>query len=159
MGIFKNLRDGVKAMGNIPAAYREIAQQADAAAGAVPLTILNPTPQAEVDRLIAAGGVARGVVVGASHPPLQDGERVSKMQVTIRVRCRLPGGELGPDTRIKIWTSWQVATLLDQGLEIPIVLDRTTWLATDIPRDELKRELEPRFPEAARRRPGWAFDL
>jgi len=156
VGLLKNLRGVARGM-------REMADQANAAADAAeanrPLHILNPTPQAEVDRLLAAGGVARGVVVGASHAPLEPGERVNKMRVTVRVRSRGPAGQLGPEATIKIWTSWKVVALLDRGLEIPVMLDRATGVVTDIPTDALAAELQPRFGESADRTPGWSSDI
>ncbi len=155
MGLLKNLREGIKEVGQMMSEATAMAEQAEADR---PLTILNPTPQPEVERLLAAGGIVRGVVVKASHPP-QDGERVSKMRVTVQVRSRLADGTFGPLATIKIWTSWKVAALLDRGLEIPVLVDQTTGAVTDIPTDELKRELEPRFGESAERRPGWTFDI
>jgi hypothetical protein len=80
------------------------------------------------------------------------------MRVTIRVRTRLGSGQLSEEVAVKVWTSWKVAALLDRGLEIPVLVDRTTGLVTDIPTDQLKRELEPRFGESAKRTPGWGSD-
>lgn len=151
MGLFGNVR-------KIVDGYREMAQASQAAADRVPLTILNPTPQAEVDRLIAAGGAARGVVVRATHQET-NGERVANMAVKITTRARLAGGELGEPAVIKVRTSWQVAALLDPGLEIPITFDRATGVVTGVRTDELKAELAPRAAEAQRRRPGWTTDL
>jgi hypothetical protein len=154
VGLFKNIRQGAKAVSGIVAEARAMAE---AAQPDVPLTILNPSTQEEVDRLIAAGGVARGVVVRAHHPP-QHGERASRMRVTVHVRSRLKDGALGESVELKIWTSWKVAALLDPGLEIPIVLDRNTGLATEIPTDQLRQELEARFDESEQRSPGWVVD-
>lgn len=66
------------------------------------------------------------------------------MGVEFRVRSRLANGELGEEARVKIRTSSDVAKALRKGLKIPIVLDRSTGLATEIPKEELLRELEPR---------------
>ena len=154
MGLFKNLRAGVQAVSGM---VSEVRATSDAAEQAVPVTILNPSPQAEVDRLLAAGGIARGVVVRATHPP-QHGERAMRMRVDVRVRSRLADGALGNQVTLKVSTFWKVAALLDPGLEIPILLDRATGLATEIPADALRDELEPRFDEAAERRPGWVVD-
>ena len=154
MGLFKNLKDSAMAMKSMVA---EANAASDAAAAAAPLTILNPTPQQYIDQMLAAGGPARGVVVHASHPP-QDGERAAKMPVKVRVRARLHEGALGDEVEHKIWTSWQVAALLDRGLEIPVMVDRATGAVTEILSDDLRRELEPRFGESGQRRPGWNSD-
>ena len=151
MGLFGNVR-------KIVDGYREMAQAQQAEADRVPLTIRNPTPQADVDRLIAAGGVARGVVVRATHNQT-NGERVANMGVNITCRARLANGELGEPANIKVRTSWQVAALLDPGLEIPVTFDRATGVVTDVAIDQLKQELAPRFDEAKKRRPGWTSDL
>jgi len=154
MGLFKNLRETAAAM-------KAMATESNAAAATaeanLPLTILNPTPQAEVDRLWAGLGPARGVVVRASHPP-QDGERANSMSVTVRVRSRLAAGALGDEVTLKIRTSWKVAALLDRGLEIPVLVDRTTGLVTEILTDALNAELASQFDESGKRRPGWTFD-
>jgi hypothetical protein len=154
MGLFKNLRDSAKAMKSMVA---EANAASIAAAANEPLTIIDPTPQPIIDQLLAAGGPARGVVVHASHPP-QNGERANKMRVTVRVRARLANGALGDEATHKIWTSWKVAALLDRGLEIPVLVDRSTGAVTDILADDLQRELSSRFDESGRRRPGWTFD-
>lgn len=154
MGLFKSLRQGVDGLGQIMADAKAMSEQAEAD---LPLTVLNPTPQSEVERLLAAGGIVRGVVVKATHPP-QHGERASKMKVTVQVRSRLADDGFGPVSTVKIWTSWKVAALLDRGLEIPVLVDPVSGAVTDIPTDELKRELEPRFGESSTRRPGVTFD-
>lgn len=150
VGLFKNLRQGVKAVSTMVA---EVNAANAAAETAMPVTILNPSPQEEVDRLLAAGGVTRGVVVRATHEP-QHGERAQRFRVDVRVRGRLAAGALGDVVNVKVMTSWKVAALLDPGLEIPVLLDRTTGLVTEIPADALRDELEPRFDEAAERRTG-----
>ncbi len=152
MGLFNNLRNTAKAIG---AEYRE---QAAAAQHAPPLTILNPSPQDAVDHLIVAGGLARGVVVGAWHPPLENGERVARMRVNIKVCARLGAGTLSQPVELKLSTSSDVAAVLDRGLEIPIVLDRSTGLPTDIPRDQLHAEVAQRVAQRGSS-DGWAFDL
>lgn len=151
MGLFDNVR-------KVVAGYRDMAQASQAEADRVPLTIRNPTPQADVDRLIAAGGVSRGVVVRATHNET-NGERVANMAVNITCRARLANGELGEPAKIKVRTSWQVAALLDPGLEIPIMFDRATGIVTDVATDQLKQELAPRFDESKQRRAGWTLDL
>ena len=151
MGLFGNVR-------KIVDGYREMAHAQQAEADRVPLTIRNPTPQAEVDRLIAAGGVARGVVVRATHNETS-GERVANMAVNITCRARLANGELGEPAKIKVRTSWQVAALLDPGLEIPVTFDRVTGVVTDVVTDQLRHELAPRFDESKKRRPGWTSDI
>ena len=155
MGLFKNLRDTAKAFGNIASTYRA---QMEGAQHAAPLTILNPSPQAEVDRSIAGHGLARGVVVRAWHAPLDNGEQVARMRVNVSVCARHPGGALSDPVDLKLTTSSRVASVLDRGLEIPIVLDRSTGLPTDIPRDELHAEIAQRVAERGSSG-GWAFDL
>ena len=135
-----------------------MAAAAEAEADRVPLTIRNPSPQGEIDRLLAAGGPARGVVVRATHQAISDGERVQNMKVTIRVRARLAGGELGEPVPFEMRTSSWVIALLDPGLEIPIELDRVTGLVRSVHGDLLKQELEPRKAEASQRWPGWGSD-
>jgi hypothetical protein len=97
-------------------------------------------------------------VVRATHPPLDDGERVHRLDVTFRVRPRLGDGALGEQSTVTATVSWKVSVLLDRGLEIPVVLDRVTGMVTAIPVDELTEELEPRFGESDGRAPGWSFD-
>lgn len=158
MGVLKNLVNGAKSVKGAVAGTIDMMKAAEAEAANAPITILHPTPQVDVDRMLAAGGVTRGVVVRASHAE-QSGDRASRMRVDVRVRGRLTDGELGPEAKLKVWTSWKVAALLDPGLEIPILLDRATGVATEIVADELRRELEHRFDESAKRRPGWTIDL
>lgn len=151
MGLIDNVR-------KIVSGYRDMAQAAQAAQDRAPLTILNPSPQHYVDQLIAAGGVARGVVVRATHGETS-GERVANMRLDITVRARLGRGELGEPAKIAVRSSWRVAALLDPGLEIPITFDRATGIVTGVSVDELERELAPRSTEASRRWPGWTTDL
>lgn len=63
-------------------------------------------------------------------------------------------GQLSPAERAELTTA-----LLDPGIEIPILIDRTTGAATEIVADALRAELEPRFDESARRRPACTTDL
>lgn len=154
MGFLKNLRSGASAWREEIARVNAIT---NAAHDVAPSEILNPSPQHVVDRLLADGGIARGVVVKASYAP-NDNERVNKMKVTIRVRARLANGELGQTCEVRIWTGWQVTALLDRGLEIPVELDATRQLVVGVPADALRAELEPRFDEAAERHPGWHVD-
>jgi hypothetical protein len=153
MGIFKGLRDSFKAM----TGAMDQASGAEPGQPQPPMAILNPTPQEEVDRLIAAGGVTRGVLVRASHAPT-DGERVRSMRVDVRVRSRLAGGQQSQEVKLKIRTSTDVAAVLDPGLEIPILMDRTTGLATEVVVDQLLAELAPRLADPAIRPSGWTFD-
>lgn len=154
MGFLKNLRSGASAWREEIARVNAIT---NAAHDVAPSEILNPSPQHVVDRLLADGGIARGVVVKASYAP-NDNERVNKMKVTIRVRARLANGELGQTCEVRIWTGWQVTALLDRGLEIPVELDATRQLVVGVPADALRAELEPRFDEAAERHQGWHVD-
>lgn len=154
MGLLKGLRNTAKAWREAIDAANEASQ---AAADEAPMSLIAPTPQAVVDELRAGTGTARGVVVKASHAPV-DNERVSRMRVTVRCRARLGDGELGPVAEIKIWTSWQVVALLDRGLDIPVELDATRTVVTGIPAATLAAELAPRFGEAAERKPDVHFD-
>jgi hypothetical protein len=122
-----------------------------------PLTILNPSPQDVIDQLLAAGGVARGVVVGGRND-MSDGDRPVRTRVRVRVRPRLQAGQLGEETEVKAWVGWKVATLLEPGLEIPVLIDRATNRVTDIETGQLADELAPRSDEAKRRHKGWDLD-
>jgi hypothetical protein len=155
MGFLKKLRSGASAWREEIARVNAITNGAHETE---PLEILNPSPQHAVDRLLAGGGVARGVVVKASYAP-NDNERVNKIKVTVHVRARLAEGELGQTCEVKIWTGWQVTALLDRGLEIPVELDPTRQVVVGIPTDALRAELEPRFDEAAKRHPGGTSTL
>ena len=154
MGLFKGLRDGFKAMSGA----MEQSSGVDPGQPQPPIHILNPTPQEEVDRLISVGGITRGVLVRASHAP-QNGERVRSMKVDVRVRSRLAGGQQAPEVKLKIRTSTDVAALLDAGLEIPIIMDPATGLATEVIVDQLLVELAPRLADPANRQSGWSTDL
>lgn len=164
MGLFKNIKAQVQAATEMAAEIRASAPPvagAPATMGGPPappgITILNPTPQDEVDRLLDAGGEARGVLLGSRHD-MSNGERPMRTRVHVRVRPRLRGGALGDEVALKAWVSWKVATLLDPGLEIPIELDRATGRPTGISTGHLNDELSPRFEEAKRRRKGWDLD-
>lgn len=170
--MFRNLKAQVKAAAEmaaeIQAATPTVGQGHTTMGGAPPttmggvpqrpeLSILNPTPQHEVDRLLSGAGDARGVVLG-SRNDMSDGDRPMRTRVHVRVRPRLRGGGLGEEVALKAWVSWKVATLLDPGLEIPIELDRVTGRATGIATGPLSEELSPRFDEAKRRQKSGDWD-
>lgn len=155
MGLLRNIGKTAKAVKQM---IDDVNEATTAAEAARPLEILDPTPQHEIDRLLAAGGPTRGVVVRATHPPQESGERVHRMRLKIAVRARLSEGELGDEVTVKATTSWQVAALLDRGLEVPVLVDHATGRVTEVLVEDLERELAPRFGEASSRRPGWDFD-
>lgn len=152
MGLFKNIKGYVQAVKDAMP-ETPVAQQSDT-------PIINPSSQQVVDQLWDAGGGARGVLIG-SYDDMSDGDRPIKTRVHTRVRARLRGGGLGPETKLVVWVGWKVAALLEPGLEIPIELDRATGEATSIDAKQLTSELRPRFGEAGKvQRAGtWDFDL
>lgn len=87
------------------------------ALGSGPIEILNPTPQAEID-----AGAQRGVITWTKDT-LESGDDVWRTEVVLGVRARQKGGELGPDTRLKLWTSSRIIRQLRRGMEIPVELD------------------------------------
>ena len=110
MGFFDNLRSAVSMA-------KEGMAQANAAADAAeqerlnaPVTILNPTPQEQID-----AGAQRAVVVKVIGQQLDPGERVHSMAVTLHVRARLAGGELGPATPVKVRMDSRAADGLLRG--------------------------------------------
>lgn len=173
MGLFKNLRQQVQAATQMAAEIRAAtppgvpgAPAVQAAPGVPPpppppppptAGILNPTPQAEVDRLLQAGGVVRGVVTGSRHD-MTDGNRSVRTRVHVRVRPRLPQGGLGPEAAVTAWVNWKVAVLLEPGLEVPVELDRSTGSITGLATGQLADELAPRGKEAKQRHRGFDVD-
>lgn len=163
MGLFKRIAGQAKAAAELAADIRsQMPNPADApsmGAGRTPeFHIINPTPQDEVDRLRKAGGIVRGVVMG-SHHEMENGSRSFRTRVHVRVCSRLDEGALGDEVKLTAWVNWKVAVLLEPGLEIPIAVDANTGRPLEIAKDDLHRELEPRFDEAAKRQKGWDVDL
>ena len=89
------------------------------------MPIINPTDQAEVDRINAGTGPAIGVVSGNQNN-LESGENVFRTNAKIAVRMRLTGGGLGESSWHKVWTSSGVIRALVPGTEIPAEVDRAT---------------------------------
>lgn len=159
MGLFKIVKAQVQAVTTMAAEIKAAMPAGGAVVGGPPVqvNILNPTPQAEVDRLLEAGGIARGVVMG-SRDDLSDGDRSVRTRVHVRVCARMPGGSLGPESAVKAWVSWKVAVLLEPGLEIPVEIDRATGHVTGLATGQLADELAPRAKEAKQRHKGYSFD-
>lgn len=168
MGLFKNLRDQVKAASSMAAEIRAatppggappggalVGSSAPAPSGPDALHILNPTPQHRIDELWR-NGVVRGVVTGARHD-MSDGDRPIRTKVHVRVRQRLAGGGLGPEMAFTAWVGWKVAALLEPGLEVPLEVDRSSGAISGLSTGELADELKPRSDEARRRHRG--FDV
>lgn len=142
MGLFDNIRGAVNmAKEGIAEAKAGSDAQAEAERNG-PIDILNPTAQDEVDRLNAAGGVERAVLVSASHQMLEPGEQVAKMAVTMVVRARLGEGELGTATTVKVWIGSRLAAKLKRGLELPASIDLATGLVTAVDGKALAGELQ-----------------
>ena len=161
MGLFKNLRQQVREASQMAAEIRAATPPGvpgvpGVAFGSPSSTtgILNPTPQAEVDRLLQAGGAARGVVTGSRHD-MSDGDRSVRTRVHVRVRARLPQGALGPETSVTAWVNWKVAVLLEPGLEVPVEIDRSTGSVTGLVTGQLAEELASRSKEAKQRHRGY----
>ncbi len=161
MGFLKKLKaqyDAAQVMATQMAEASSALQASMPQAGASgPPTILDPTPQDEVDRLLREGGVARGVVMG-SRDDMSDGDRPVRTRVHVRVRARLADGALGDEVQLKAWVGWKVAALLSPGLEIPVEIDRATMRPTAIDTKALAAELKHRSAEAKDRQRGWDFD-
>jgi hypothetical protein len=118
--------------------------------------VADPVPQAEVDALWPSGrGIA--VVVGARHD-MDDGNRSARTRVHLSLRLRLAGDGLGPTGALSAWTGWQVAALLEPGLEIPVRIDASSGSIEAVDVDALTEQLRPRFDEAARRQRGFDLD-
>ena len=161
MGLFKNLRQQVREASQMAAEIRAATPPGvpgvpGVAFGSPSSTtgILNPTSQAEVDRLLQAGGAARGVVTGSRHD-MSDGDRSVRTRVHVRVRARLPQGALGPETSVTAWVNWKVAVLLEPGLEVPVEIDRSTGSVTGLVTGQLAEELASRSKEAKQRHRGY----
>ncbi|MEQ1736283.1 MAG: hypothetical protein ABL886_07770, partial [Rhodoglobus sp.] len=102
-----------------------------------PMVILNPTPQNQID-----AGAQRGVVTTTDFDPVEESGFVLRMPLNVYVRARLAGGELGPDTKVRIWTSSTVAKKLRLGTEIPIEMDAATGIPTKIDTKAMVAELK-----------------
>jgi len=152
MGLFSKLK-----------AQIEAAQAAgNAMAGVEPVSdipeFVAPWPQEEVDRLLQGTGPIRAIVLGKRHQVLEDGERIGRMRVHVRLRPRGPEGTLGDEVTVKASISTWVASLLEPGLDIPVERDPTTGAVTKVASKQLTEELSGRKAEADRNRPGWAVD-
>ena len=118
---------------------------------AVSVPILNPTSDAELERVLASAGPARGVVIAARHD-MVSGERPVRTRVHLTVCPRLRGG-LGDEAELTAWVGWKAAALLEPGLEIPVQLNRSSGRIDAIATDLLGRELASRDDEAKLRWP------
>jgi hypothetical protein len=143
-----------KADGSAPAAAaararanRPVAHGSSAAS----VTILNPTSDVELERVLASAGPARGVVIAAHHDMVA-GDRPVRTRVHLTVRPRLKGG-LGDEAELTAWVGWKAAALLEPGLEIPVQLNRSSGRIDAIATDLLARELVSRDDDAKRRWP------
>lgn len=163
MGMLKRLKDQVQAATEMAQQVKDAMPESRSMmgsggpTGAEQVTILNPTDQAEIDRLWAGGGPVRGVVMGA-YDDMEGGSRAVRTRAQVRVRARLAGGGLGEERKINAWVGWKVAVLLDPGLEIPIEVDRASGVPTSIVTKQLTDELAPRFAESRKRHSAGTFD-
>mgnify|MGYP000400248142 CR=1 FL=1 len=66
---------------------------------------------------------------------------ILSLAVRVNLRRRIAGGELGPDTALKVRMSSTLAKQLKHGLEVPIVCDAATGIPTSIDTKALKDEL------------------
>lgn len=132
MGVFDNIRSAVNVVKSGVAEAQAAARAQEEAARNAPIEILNPTPQDEVDRLNAAGGPARGVLASVNYTMEEEGDMVWKMPVTLQVRARLADGQLGTQTKIRVWISSRLAKMLRRGHEIPVMFDRATGIVTEV---------------------------
>jgi hypothetical protein len=113
---------------------------------------LDPDRQAEIDAQWPNGrGLA--VVIRSRHD-MDDGNRSSRTRVHLLLRLRLPGGGVGPSSDISTWTRWQVAVLLEPGLDVPVRIDPQHGSIESVDVDLLTELLRPRFDDAERRHPG-----
>ena len=152
MGLFSRLKSQVEA-----------AQAAgNAMAGVGPASdipeFVAPWPQEEVDRLLQGPGPIRAIMLGSRHQVLEDGERIGRMRVHVRLRPRGPEGTLGDEVTVMASVSSWVATLLEPGLDIPVERDLSTGAITKVASKQLTEELAGRKAEADKIRPGFAVD-
>lgn len=137
MGIFGNIANAAKAVTNTvtEGVAMAKAQQdaAEAARAAAPVTILNPTPQEQID-----AGAQRGVLTSISYT-LEEGGHALSMAVWVRVRPRLAAGELGQEVRLKMRTSSRVAQQLRPGREVPVTI--VAGAVTSVDAKALAKEL------------------
>lgn len=122
-----------------------LAQQraAEEAALYANLKIINPTDQAEVDRINAGTGPGLGIVVGNQNN-LEGGEHVYRTNANIAVRMRLADGLLGASSWHKVWASSGVIRSLVYGLEIPVEVDRATSMVTGVDQKVVAEALKTR---------------
>lgn len=125
---FNSVKDGLKGQ----AAMQAEAQAAQREAFAQQLTIIDETPQDEIDRINAGDGPGRAVVMGVQHW-LEEGENTLRTNATAYVRIRQTGGGLGPEQKVKLWTDSGTIRTLRAGFEIPLQYDRATGLIVDKP--------------------------
>jgi hypothetical protein len=152
MGFFSKLKEQVEA-----------AQAAALAmSGAEPVSdipvFVRPWPQDEVDRLLAGTGTIRAIVIAKSHQTLDAGERVGAMRVRITLRPRGPEGSLGEKVTVNATLSSLTASLVEQGLDIPVERDAATGAITKVASKQLTAELSGHMDEAKKRNPAWGLD-
>jgi hypothetical protein len=121
----------------------------------VGLTILNPTPQEEIDRMWPHGR-ARGVVT-AAHQERRSAERALRTKVLVSVRGRLPGGGWTADTTVTAWVHWRVAAMLQPGLEVPVEVDPSSGRVTGLSTRQLTEEIARRAAEDSTPKPARAM--
>ncbi len=95
MGLFSRLKaqvEAAQAAGNAMAGVRQ--------ASDIP-EFVAPWPQEEVDRLLQGPGPIRAIMLGSRHQVLEDGERIGRMRVHVRLRPRGPEGTLGDEVTVK----------------------------------------------------------
>lgn len=152
MGFFSKLREQVEAA----------QAAATAMAGGEPATdipvFVRPWPQDDVDRLLAGTGSIRAIVLSKRHQVLEAGERVGAMRVKITLRPRGPEGSLGEKVTVNATLSSLTASLVEQGLDIPVERDAATGAITKVASKQLTAELSERMDEAKKRNPAWGLD-
>lgn len=149
-------------LSNIKAQVQAAQAAGVAMAGGEPVSdipeFIDPWPQDEVDRLLLGTGPIRAIVFGKRHQVLENGERVGRMRVDVRLRPRGPAGTLGDEVMVKASISSQTAALLERGLDIPVERDAATGTITKVASAQLTQELAGRKDEANRRNPAWGLD-
>ncbi len=144
MGLFDNMKQAMDAakdgfaqakdqLDTAKAGFQDYAEQARLAQDELQRNapIINPTDQADVDRINAGTGAGIGVVSG-NRNNLESGENVFRTNAQISVRMRLTGGGLGEASWHKIWTSSGVIRALVPGTEIPVEIDRAALTVTSV---------------------------
>jgi hypothetical protein len=151
VGILQRRKVHGAASPSSPIAPRPVARASKLLPNAAVVTIINPTSDAELERVLASAGPARGVVITARHD-MAPGDRPVRTRVHLTVRPRLRDG-LGDEAELHAFVGWRAAVLLEPGLEIPIQMNRGTGRIDAIATDLLARELAPRDDEAKQRWP------